>query len=81
MVPETFIVFSPNRPTGPIWSSSCDVRLLSVVCSLPMQLSKGSKGGSRGAKLTPCHQYTEKMYIKMYIFATFSLSFSTFWRF
>ena len=49
-------VFSPNWPTGPIWSSSRDVRPFVYMwhqCPLPMQFSQGSKGGPRGAKPSP----------------------------
>ena len=45
--------FSPNRPTGPIRSSSCNVRPHLVSCPLPMRFSQGSKGGPSGAKLSP----------------------------
>ena len=61
-----FFPSSPNRPTGPIRFSSCNVRPVSWVV-VPFQCNS-----SRGAKevpgkqscLTPWHQYPEKMYIK-----------------
>ena len=40
-----------------------------VSCPLPMRFSQGSKGGP--SCLPPCHQYPEKMYMKMYIIMTF----------
>ena len=56
-------IFSPNRPTGPLWSSSRNVRpLLFVVCRCPLQcnflaltesaFSHGPSPASRGALKT-----------------------------
>ena len=55
------IHFLPNRPTGPIWSSSCNVRVF-VCCPLPMQFSQGSKAG-----LHHCISNLKNVHQEMYI--------------
>ena len=50
------LTFSPSQPTaGPIRSSSQNVCVCVglCICPLPMRFSQGSKGGPRGAKLSP----------------------------
>ena len=62
--------FSPNRPTGLIWSSSRNV--CPWLCPLPMRFSQGRKGVPRGAK--PSHTVAsvpwKNIHTNMYIITT-----------
>ena len=72
-----YIIFSLNWPTGPIRSSSCKVcPWLGDFVPFPFDSPRGAKEvpGEQSCLLL-CHQYPEKMYIKMYIITTFSLRF------